>query len=36
MVAGRRLAGAASQVVGAYVPVITDDAPAAEVNAPAL
>jgi hypothetical protein len=31
-----RLAGAASQVVGAYVPVITDDAPAAEANAPAL
>jgi hypothetical protein len=31
-----RLAAAASQAVGAYVPVITDDAPAAEVNAPAL
>jgi hypothetical protein len=31
-----RLAAAASQVVGAYVPVITDDAPAAEVNAPDL
>jgi hypothetical protein len=31
-----QLAGAASKVVGAYVPVITDDAPAAEVDAPAL
>lgn len=31
-----RLAGAASQLVGAYVPVITDDAPAAEADAPDL
>lgn len=31
-----RLAGAASRVVGAYVPVITDDVPAAEASAPAL
>jgi hypothetical protein len=31
-----RLARAASQVVGSYVPVITDDVTAAEANAPAL
>lgn len=31
-----RLAAAASQLVGAYVPVITDGTPGAEVDAPAL
>jgi hypothetical protein len=31
-----RLAAVASRMVGAYVPVITDDAPAGEADAPAL
>lgn len=31
-----RLAGAASRLVGAYVPVITDEVPAAATDAPAL